>query len=34
MELELEPPDLEEVFLRVMGTGDTHVSPVPPSEKH
>ena len=33
-ELELEPPDLEDVFLRVMGTGDTHVSPVPPSEKH
>jgi ABC-2 type transport system ATP-binding protein len=33
-ELELEPPDLEEVFLRVMGTGDTHVSPAPPLEKH
>jgi len=23
MELELEPPDLEEVFLRVMRTGET-----------
>ncbi len=33
-ELELEPPDLEEVFLRVMGTGETDVSPVPPVEKH
>ena len=33
-ELELEPPDLEEVFLRVMGAGETEVFPVPPSEKH
>jgi ABC-2 type transport system ATP-binding protein len=33
-ELELEPPDLEDVFLRVMGTGETNVSPAPPSEKH
>ncbi|HEY6824207.1 MAG TPA: ABC transporter ATP-binding protein [Steroidobacteraceae bacterium] len=32
-ELELEPPDLEEVFLRVMGTGETSASPAPPSEK-
>ena len=32
-ELELEPPDLEDVFLRVMATGETNVSPVPPSEK-
>ncbi len=33
-ELDLEPPDLEEVFLRVMGTGETDVSPVPPVEEH
>jgi ABC-2 type transport system ATP-binding protein len=33
-ELHLEPPDLEEVFLRVMRTGETDVSPVPPVARH
>ncbi|MGQ0511026.1 MAG: ATP-binding cassette domain-containing protein [Betaproteobacteria bacterium] len=33
-EFELQPPDLEEVFLRVTGSGETSVSPGPPVEKH
>jgi len=33
-EFELQPPELEEVFLRVMGTGDPDGSPVPPVERH